>query len=236
MSSLTAPSPSSPTSPKITLTYFDFLGPTESIRLALTVSSYPFTDQLIPFPQWKSMKETKSNEVSTPWGQLPYMTLEFPGGRTEVVGQSSAILRYVADLTGLTPIDRIVSLRNDEIIEYINVDIKERKIYPTMRVEDEGERLKARKELNDSILPAMFSKVVSKVPDGCAYLTGQKIATSDLVLYALCSWLGSGKLDGITENVVLGNAWLKGHYERLCGNERIREWNEEKRKGRVPFF
>ena len=85
MSSLTAPSPQSPPSPKLTLTYFDFLGPTESIRLALTVSSYPFTDQLIPFPQWKSMKETKSNEVSTPWGVTKKLLPRWGGNTFEVL-------------------------------------------------------------------------------------------------------------------------------------------------------
>jgi prostaglandin-H2 D-isomerase / glutathione transferase len=70
----------------IKLTYFDFEGFAEPVRLALLLSGTPFEDNRVSFSDWLVMKPT------TPGGHLPIMTI---GDDPTIKRQSSAMLRWV---------------------------------------------------------------------------------------------------------------------------------------------
>ncbi|XP_022105699.1 hematopoietic prostaglandin D synthase-like [Acanthaster planci] len=76
--------------PRFKLTYFDFRGRAEVIRLLFAASGIEFEDVRIAIEDWSAMKQ------STPFGRLPL--LEFDG---IVLPEARAIANYVARETGL---------------------------------------------------------------------------------------------------------------------------------------
>ena len=76
--------------PKITLTYFNVEAAAEKVRLALVMTGTPFEDKRINFEEWGAMKPT------TPYGQLPLMTITNADGSTKTFAQSVAMMRWVA--------------------------------------------------------------------------------------------------------------------------------------------
>ena len=69
------------------LTYFNIEAAAEKVRLALVLTSTPFEDVRIQFPEWGGMKPT------TKYGVLPIMEVD-----GKEMHQSMAQLRYVASL------------------------------------------------------------------------------------------------------------------------------------------
>ena len=91
--------------PKIKLTYFNFEGVAEKIRLALKIGGLAFVDERVAFAQWPEMKS------KTPYGVLPILEVD----DSPPISQSYAILRYVGRLTNLYPQDPLLALRVDEV-------------------------------------------------------------------------------------------------------------------------
>ncbi len=76
--------------PKITLTYFNIEAAAEKVRLALVMTGTEFEDKRINFDEWGALKPT------TPYGQLPLMTVTSADGSTKTFAQSVAMMRWVA--------------------------------------------------------------------------------------------------------------------------------------------
>ncbi|GMH80557.1 hypothetical protein TrST_g2959 [Triparma strigata] len=208
------------------LTYFEFQGPAEAIRLALTIGKIPFTDEVIPFETWKTSKP-----LASPWGQLPYLTL--PSG--EVFGQSHAMLTYVGRLTSLLPPSPLEALTCESFVQYINQDLRDRKISSTMRIKNDAEKIEARKQLNDFTLPEMLDSLISKIPSS-GYVCLGRLTVADLSLYTFLNWVGSNVLDGIDgRRIIKERERLVVFMEMMEGVEGVREWNLEKRKGKLPI-
>lgn len=83
----------------VCIKYFDIKGKAEYVRLAFAIGGVDFTDERVPFAEWK---ETKPNMR---WHYLPELTLTNAEGEQVTVGQSNAILRFAGKLTGLYPSD-----------------------------------------------------------------------------------------------------------------------------------
>mmetsp|Transcript_34146 Transcript_34146/g.90229 ORF Transcript_34146/g.90229 Transcript_34146/m.90229 type:complete len:174 (-) Transcript_34146:286-807(-) len=88
------------------LTYFDFPGVAEKIRIAFRLGGIDFEDDRIDFARWPEFK------ARTPYGLLPLLSVDGNAPMT----QSSAILRYIGRLTKLYPDDPEKALAVDEII------------------------------------------------------------------------------------------------------------------------
>lgn len=76
--------------PQITLTYFNIEAAAEKVRLALVMTGTEFEDKRINFDEWGALKPT------TPYGQLPLMTVTSADGTTKTFAQSVAMMRWVA--------------------------------------------------------------------------------------------------------------------------------------------
>ncbi|KAI0566411.1 Glutathione S-transferase [Gracilaria domingensis] len=92
------------------LTYFDFEGRGESIRLAFTISGIEFQDDRIVYSSWKD-----TVKPTMPYGSVPVITID-----SEVMAQSNAILRYVGKLGKLYPTDPLKALQVDEVVDTVN--------------------------------------------------------------------------------------------------------------------
>lgn len=74
------------------LTYFNFPGRAEPIRIAFKLGGVEFIDNRIEGKDWPGLKP------SMPWGAMPVLEVD---GRT--IAQSNNILRFVGRRTGLYP-------------------------------------------------------------------------------------------------------------------------------------
>src|ERR1700692_2907233 len=86
--------------PTLRLTYFNGRGLAEVIRLVLAHCDIPYEDTRIEHKDWEQLKP------STPWGQLPVLSVEDKHGKIASIGQSGSIARFVGRLgqvVGSTP-------------------------------------------------------------------------------------------------------------------------------------
>ena len=78
------------------LIYFSSAGRAEAIRIALDISKLQWENVIVDYSEYSEMKNSKS----LPWGLLP--VLETPSG---ILSESTAILRYIGNMTFLNPDD-----------------------------------------------------------------------------------------------------------------------------------
>lgn len=97
--------------PQLTLYYLPFRARAEPIRMILHCGGIPFNDVTIALEEWKTIK---SHGEIAPNGQLPSMRL----ADGTVIAQSGSIVRYVAKLTGIYPMDPIQAAKADMIYEF----------------------------------------------------------------------------------------------------------------------
>ena len=114
------------------LVYFALGGRAEAIRLALVLSKIPFTDSRLDFYQWLAL------EPSAPWGTLPF--LELSDAAEPTLGQSRAILRFVAKGCGLYPADDVQAAHAEACLdgcdELLSVTVAHGKGLPTPEKEE----------------------------------------------------------------------------------------------------
>ena len=165
-----------------------------------------------------------------PCGQLP--VLEVDGQK---MSQSQAMATWAGKLTGLYPTDAWAAAKCDEVTQFINQDIRERCISPTMREKDEEKKTALRKELAEVKLPEKFAMLETLLsPSG--YFVGDSITLADLHCYVMLNWLGMEVLDGVPKEVVLANAKLTNLCKMVNEHVKVAAWNAEKNAGKVPWF
>jgi len=204
--------------PKIALHYFPIQGPAEPIRLALVVGGVPFDDIRHTRAEMLAMKE--AGEL--PYGQLPIAYID--GKR---LAQSNAIGQYCAKVAGLVPADAFQAAKCDEIIQYIQQDVRERVIGPTMRESDAAKKAEMRKKAATVGLPEKLA-ILEKAVQPSGYLVGDALTMADLHFYVLANWIGMGTLDGIPKDVILAFPKLTNLVKKLNDTPQIKKWNAEK--------
>jgi len=96
------------------LHYFDVRGRAEIIRWILHYSGQDFEDVRIP-----NLDAWKTEKPKTLFGQVPYLEVE-QNGKTEIIGQTHAIARYLARQYGLVGKDALEEAHVDGIVDYVN--------------------------------------------------------------------------------------------------------------------
>lgn len=200
------------------------MGPAEPIRLALTLGGVAFEDNRVAFPDWK-----ETVKATTKYGQLPVLSVD---GKD--LYQSTAIANYAAKAAGLFPSDPFRAGQVDEIISFVNQDIKDRGISKSMAsgLTDEA-KAELRKELNDTILPGKLAMLESMISDSGYFF--ETVTMADLTVYTFLNWIGMGVLDGISNEIVLACPKLKNLIVLLNENEKIKAWNTAKNE-KLPWF
>eukprot|EP01091_Cochliopodium_minus_P021196 TRINITY_DN95_c0_g2_i3.p1 TRINITY_DN95_c0_g2~~TRINITY_DN95_c0_g2_i3.p1 ORF type:complete len:157 (+),score=48.86 TRINITY_DN95_c0_g2_i3:30-473(+) len=136
---------------KLKLTYFDFTGRTEPIRLALFIGGIDFEDERIDFP------ELQKRKPNLPYGSLPVLTLE----NGEEIAQSKAILRYVGRLTKLYPQDNLQATKVDELFEAL--DDFSSKMGPILQEQDLEKKKQGLEKINTEIIPHWVNLIEKRV-------------------------------------------------------------------------
>eukprot|EP00965_Chrysotila_dentata_P165683 5470372-Pleurochrysis_carterae.AAC.3 len=214
------------------LTYLDFRGVAEPIRLALTIGDIPFEDVRIGYDGVKALRA----QGKLPYGQVPI--LEIDG---VVHSQSAALLRWAGKKAGLYPEE--LQLKIDAVHECI-ADIN-KAILPQVYKHALGrnpltggfyagsalsadQMVAVKHHLNEELLPAKFAQLEQTLKaSGGPFMTGAAMTTCDLELYVL----GSGVLDGshcsgISPDVLRDCPGLTKLVKLVEANPKVAEWNQ----------
>ncbi|KDO22392.1 hypothetical protein SPRG_11344 [Saprolegnia parasitica CBS 223.65] len=153
------------------LTYFDIPGRAELIRLLLTHGKINFKDTRYSFPDYFA----KKSELNLPFNQVP--TLQVNG--TTTYGQSLAIARYAAKLTGLYPTDPLAALEADAavdaIVELVNAVVDA--VYKTQGDEAQAAKFET---INNETFPRMLRQLEARVAG--PFFTGADMTFADVYL------------------------------------------------------
>lgn len=219
--------------PEISLTYFNIEGAAEKVRLALVVGEIDFQDVRVQFPEWQTMKPT------TKFGQLPLMKID---GGSEIA-QSGAMLRYVGSLsaTPLYPADPWLRLKVDEVIGLVDdmATTLAPSLYVGMRPDVYGYPADMPQDEKKSIQQALRAKITAVdgqltrqlgyldamlAENGSGFFVGTTASIADCAALAQLRALKSGRLDGISADLVDGMPNLKLFYEKMHAIPAVKEW------------
>ncbi len=200
--------------PKLTLVYFPIAGRAEAIRLTAAAGGLPFTNKVLTFPEFGEEK-TKD---TLPLGQLPILEIESFDSQQEgsqkttttrttsqVVTQTSAILRFVGKKIGLYPTDdEMKALKVDEYICILLDDLLQPLINTLfgavkMNIRDmewtDEEKLKIHETWMETALPRFVGKIEKDLKDSdSGWLVGDSVTIADIRLFTDLAWIESGIL------------------------------------------
>lgn len=185
------------------LTYFDFGGRAEPIRISFHAAGVEFEDNRLSFAEFGAMRAT------TRFNSVP--VLEIDGA---AVTQSNAMLRYVGKMAGLYPEDDLQALYCDEAMGAIE-DLLH---YTVQTFGLEGEELKAaREKLVDGWL-SIYTRGLAELLQrgGGEYFADNRMTVADLKVSMQTRSLLAGALDHVPTDLVQRLA-----PELLAHNERV---------------
>lgn len=197
--------------PKIKLTYFDGKGRAEPIRLAFVVGGVEFEDERIAGPEFMELK--KSGKLT--FGSLPVMEVD-----GEMFGESGAMLRYAANVGGLTPKCAVSAFKVDMVIDAIESVI--------MAIfKDKSEE--SRKKFVETDLPRYFGPINSLIAktEG-PFLLGDKISAADIKLAITVDIITGGSLDHVPSDCVEKFVAINDVCKAVMENERIKKYYASK--------
>ncbi|KAF6208056.1 hypothetical protein GE061_016506 [Apolygus lucorum] len=154
--------------PTYKLTYFDFKGWGEPIRMFLSYMGVDFEDNRIPVEEWDTLKKT------IPFGKLPFLEID---GKTYY--QSFAILRMLAK-----EIELAGDNANEEYeIDFIAGTIKDTTTAPMWRIEDPIAKEESLKKIQTEIIPMYFKLWDERAQKNGGYLANGKLSWVDIFFH-----------------------------------------------------
>ena len=185
------------------LTYFDFGGRAEPVRIAFHAAGIEFEDNRLSFPEFgEARSRLRFNSV-------PVLEID-----DTVVTQSNGILRYVGKMAGLYPENALQALYCDEAMGAIE-DLLH---YIVQTFGLEGEELKAaRQKLVDGWLSTYVKGLGELLKRGGGeYLADNRLTVADLKVSMQIKSLLDGVLDHVPTDLVQNLApALVAHNERV---------------------
>jgi len=97
--------------PTLKVTYFKAPGKAFPVRAMLTIAGIPFQDEFLDYPTWS---QVSSYRQRFPLGFMPTLTVD-----GTVFSESSAIFRYVADISGFAGANALEQLHIDQAVAII---------------------------------------------------------------------------------------------------------------------
>lgn len=202
------------TKPK--LTYFDApVSRGEECRLALHLAGVDFEDVRVKPADWPALKP------QTPFGSMPLF--ELPG--RPVLAQSNAILTYIGRSYGLHPTDLFDAALHEAMMGHVE-DLRHN-VSPTLRIQDEAEKKKAREALAASYLPTWAARAEKQIANG-PFFGGEKICVVDLKLHMAVRWFKGGKVDYVPATIFDDFPKLNRIHDAVRDHAGVKSWYEKK--------
>lgn len=206
---------------KAKLSYFDFAGKAEAIRLVLHHADIDFIDDRIQMEDWIQFKAEHNVH------QVPILTLK----DGTVLSQSNAILRFVGRESGLYPEDPFEASKVDEMIDLIE-DIH---VWVWHAVNEKGQEKKKeirRRMVEEGILEKYFTCLEKVFKESKTsqrkFAANNNLSIADFLLYARIEFWVNGTIDGIPASVVSSFPHLLAHHRRISVLSSIQSWYSKK--------
>jgi len=216
------------------LNYFPITALGEPIRVTFALAGIPFEDEPLPGAKWGEVK------ASLPEGsQMPILHMT-AGGKTEMMFQSRAILRYVGSIgsyegTKLYPDDPMARYYCDEVIEMIE-DIRPH-VAATFAITDEAERNAARAALvaaDGKMYPGLkkLNDRLAKFP----FAAGDKPTVADAyVIFVTHMFQQPTFFDGFPADTFKDLPNITALKNKFCALPPMKEYYKDAEGIRAPF-
>ena len=203
--------------PNLKLTYFNAPGRAEPVRVALFLAGLPFDDVRIDFAQFGALR----TQGSLPLASVPVLEVD---GVT--MAQTGAMLRYVARLGApdLYPSDPMAAFIVDSAIDTFN-DTLSHALMPSMFERDMERKLAMRATFvaGPMTLACRYAEdLIAR--SGGPFLLGAALSIGDLMLASHVLQMQSGRLDGITPDMLAPYPFLRGLAEAYLAHPRIKAY------------
>jgi len=197
------------------LVYFPVRGRAQALRYMCLDNDIALEEQVVQMGDWAPLK------ASTPLGQLPV----FHDGKLEI-GQSNAILRYVARKHGLygkndneaTLIDMLNDQQEDVRVSYLNLIYRQ---YDT----EKDNYIKA---LPEKL--AAFEKFLKKNNEGTGFFVGNQISFVDYTIFDLVD-----NLLILSPHSLDTYPLLKAFHGRIATHEKIARYRQTDAFKKLPI-
>lgn len=198
------------------LIYFDAsVSRGEECRLALHLAGVDFEDVRVKPADWATLKP------QTPFGSMPI--LEMPG--KPPLAQSNAILVFIGRRYDLHPKDDFEAARHEAMMAYVE-DLRHQ-VSPTLRMQDEAEKRKAREALASSFLPGWAARA-EKLIDPAPFFAGEKLHVVDLKIHMALRWFKGGKVDYVPATVFDDFPRLGRIHDAVRDHAGVKSWYERR--------
>uniref|UniRef100_A0A7S4PF05 Glutathione transferase n=1 Tax=Paramoeba aestuarina TaxID=180227 RepID=A0A7S4PF05_9EUKA len=195
------------------LVYWKFHGRAACVRLAAIIGGVKIEDEFMSFDDFKAKKE-----------ELPFGTLPILKTSKGTICQSNAQLLYIGRQGNLVPSDPFKMAQVDDLLG-LGEDFYG-KISPSIREQDPEKKAAMRKELNDEVFPRMIGYVERwlKGNGNSKYFVGDEITVADLKMYPIFQWLASGKLDGVSSDLLKSFPEVSRVYNNIGDHSKVKEY------------
>ena len=194
------------------LHYFDApVSRGEECRLALHIAGIDFEDVRIQRQDWAQIKPTM------PFGSVP--VLEIPGKPS--LAQSNAILVFVGREHGLHPTEPFEAAQHEALMAHVE-DLRTT-VSPTIRIEDESEKKKAREALVEGYLPLWAERAEKQIGTG-PFFAGTQLNVVDIKLHMAVRWFNGGKVDYIPPTIFANAPKLNRLHDAVRDDSRVKAW------------
>ncbi|KUF86536.1 Glutathione S-transferase 1 [Phytophthora nicotianae] len=200
--------------PSIKLTYFNFGGRAEHVRLALYIGGIPFEDKRLSREEFGALKS------SFPLGQVP--VLEVDG---QVLTQTDAILRYVGRLGGLYPTSSpFAALKVDEMLHAL-CEMAEQ-MFPSFQEKDEDKKKAMREELAKITIPHYAACIEARLEKMHKLPTFQSdvVYVHEIALFTWMKAFKEGFMDHIPTTILDGYKFHNITFDKVAANQKVKEW------------
>eukprot|EP00794_Sanderia_malayensis_P011834 gene11834-13062_t len=162
--------------PKYILYYFDAVGFAEPIRYVFHHAGVEFEDHRFQGrDEWQDFKS--KNEKLFPFGQVPLLQID-----DQVIAQSGAILRFVANEFGLNGKNNMEKAKCDQFIYGVNDFVMG--LLPVFREQDAEKKAAIEKEFFENQLPKGLQLYEDKFIPAEGFLLGDKMCVADILFRA----------------------------------------------------
>merc|ERR1712110_161800 len=197
----------------IKLTYFNGRGRAETSRLILAHAGVRYTDQRLTSEQFLAVKD------KLPFGQLPVAKIN-----GQVVYQSMAIARCLADMFGLAGQTNLEKAQADEIVDAVN-DLFNARV-AAVRETDEVKKTEMTKMLMSETIPNTLARLEARLEQrGGQFFVGNNLTWADLHLFAGIDILRADDLDLLDQYPK-----MKNMIERIETEPNIAKWLQSRPK------
>ncbi|ESO05481.1 hypothetical protein HELRODRAFT_77319 [Helobdella robusta] len=192
------------------LTYFNGRGRAEIIRLIFNVANVPYEDKRISKEEWQSLKP------STPFGQLPLLTMD-----NVVLCQSNTIARFLAKKYGLAGANEMENALCDMVVDCVEDALK-----PVLQIffeKDDTKKLLMFAKFEREQLPVYMAAlekllVSNRGEDG--YFVGDNLTWADITVMNFREYLTM-----INVELSFGKYPIIATYiDRIAAVPKIAEW------------